>query len=170
MTHRMKVAALGTMLAGAACLCALAGSPSVNEDRFTHLKSLAGDWTMAGGDGSVAVNYKLTGAGSAVVETLFPGEDHEMVTIYTMDKGDLVLTHYCAMANQPHMKAAKGGDAGTIAFKFDGAGNMASPKDVHMHDMEMTFVDADHVKAAWHLYTDGKESEVKNFDLVRKKS
>jgi len=26
------------------------------------------------------------------------------------------------------------------------------------------------VKAAWHLYSGGKESEVKSFDLVRKKS
>jgi hypothetical protein len=125
---------------------------------------------MAGGDGSVAVTYRLTGAGSAVVETIFPGGDHEMVTVYTMDKGDVVLTHYCATGNQPRMRAAKGGDASSIAFKFDGAGNLASANDVHMHDLDIAFVDGDHVKSSWHLYKDGKQSEVKTFELARKKS
>lgn len=170
MLHRIKFVSAGALLAGAACLSALAGPPGVNADRFEHLKSLAGSWSMAGGDGAVAVTYRVTGAGSAVVETLFPDSDHEMVTVYTMDRGDVVLTHYCSMANQPHMRCTKAGDAKAIAFKFDGAGNMATPNDVHMHDMEMTFVDADHIKASWHLYKDGKESEVTRFDLVRRKS
>jgi len=138
--------------------------------RFGRLKALAGDWTMAGGDGSVAVTYKVTGNGSAVVETIFPGSDHEMVTMYTMNKGDIVLTHYCSMGNQPRMRSAKGGTASSIAFKFDGGDNVVMAKDIHMHDLDFTFVDADHVKAAWHLYSGGKESEVKSFDLVRKKS
>lgn len=136
--------------------------------RFDKLKALAGDWTTA--DGSVAASYRVTGAGSAVVETLFPGSEHEMVTMYTMNKGDIVLTHYCSMGNQPRMRSVKGGGASTIAFKFDGGDNVVPAKDIHMHDMEFTFVDADHVKTAWHLHSGGKESEVKGFELVRKKS
>jgi len=151
-------------------LCGTAVAADVSAARFDKLKAMAGDWTMSGGDGAVAASYKVTGAGSAVVETLFPGSAQEMVTIYTMNKGDIVLTHYCSMGNQPRMRSAKGGDAAAIAFRFDGGDNVAAGKDAHMHDLEVSFVDADHVKAAWHLDSGGKESEVKNFDLVRKES
>jgi len=145
-------------------------APDAAAERFAKIKALAGDWTLAGGDGSVAVTYRVTAAGTAVVETLFPGSPHEMVTVYTVDKGDLVLTHYCAEGNQPHMKATKGADAGTIDFAYDGAGNMKSEKEGHMHEASFSFVDADHVKSTWQYYKDGKPGERKVIDIVRKKS
>ena len=53
---------------------------------FARLKALEGEWTGTGGHRGEAkdpttVLYKVTGAGSAVVETLFPGTPHEMVTV-----------------------------------------------------------------------------------------
>lgn len=138
--------------------------------RFDKLKALAGDWTMSGGDGSVAVTYRVTAGGTAVVETLFTGTPDEMVTIYTIDKGDLVLTHYCGEGNQPHMKALRGGDANAIDFKFDGGGNIKSPKDAHMHEATFAFKDADHVTSTWHFYRDGKPGEKAEFNLARKAS
>ena len=131
---------------------------------------MAGDWTTVGGDGTVAVTYRVTAGGSAVVETLFPGAPQEMVTVYTVDKGELVLTHYCAAGNQPHMKAVKGGAADVIAFKFDGGGNIKSSKDGHMHEATITFKDANHVSSTWVYYEDGKAGENKAFVLVRMKS
>jgi hypothetical protein len=148
---------------------ALAATDTAAE-RFDHLKALTGDWTKSGGDGSVAASYRVTAGGTAVVETLFPGSPHEMVTVYTMDKGDLVLTHYCSEGNQPHMKAARGGDANAIAFKFDGGGNIKSPKDGHMHEATFAFKDADHVTSTWQFYKDGKPGEKAEFNLVRKAS
>lgn len=138
--------------------------------RFDKLKALAGDWTKSDGDGSVAATYRLTAGGTAVVETLFPGTPHEMVTVFTLDKGDLVLTHYCAEGNQPHMKALKEGDANAIAFKFDGGGNIKSQKDPHMHEASFTFKDADHLTSKWQFYKDGKPGELAEFNLVRKAS
>ena len=48
---------------------------------------------------------KVTAGGSAVHETLFPGSAHEMVSVYHLDGADLVMTHFCALGNQPRMKA-----------------------------------------------------------------
>jgi hypothetical protein len=52
---------------------------------FDRLKALAGEWIDVDGSvgmkGRVAVTYRVTGAGSAVVETLFPGAGHEMATV-----------------------------------------------------------------------------------------
>jgi len=59
---------------------------------FDQFKQLAGEWTGKAADGKdeheVAVTYKVTSAGSAVVETIMPGTDHEMVTMIHPD-GDL---------------------------------------------------------------------------------
>jgi hypothetical protein len=168
MTKRWSIrGAVLVALIGASVLAARA--EDVTAARFEHLKALAGDWTAAGGDGSIVASYRVTAGGSAVIETLFPGSPHEMVTVFTVDSGTLVLTHYCAEGNQPHMKAQKGGDAGEIAFKFDGGGNMKSVKDGHMHEATFRFADADHFKAAWLYYTNGEPGETKGFSFVRVK-
>jgi len=168
MVKRISVLAVAALVTLVAPLGAFAADTATA--RFDKLKALAGDWTASGGDGSVVVTYRVTAGGSAVIETLFPGAEHEMVTLYTMDKGDVVLTHYCAEGNQPHMKAVRDGDASAIVFKFDGGGNMKSSKDGHMHEATFAFGDADHVKSNWIYYKDGKPGENKGFDLVRKKS
>ncbi len=166
MMKRIGVAAV--LVVGAATLVTLAADTATA--RFDKLKALAGDWTKSGGDGSVEATYRVTAGGSAVMETLFPGTPHEMVTVFTVDRGDLVLTHYCAEGNQPRMKADRGGDASSIAFRFVGGGNIKSPNDGHMHEASFAFKDADHLTSTWQFYKDGKPGEKAEFDLVRKKS
>jgi len=136
---------------------------------FEKIKKLAGEWTRDGQGDQVAVTYKLTAQGTAVVETLFPGAAYEMMTVYHMDGKNLMLTHYCSGGNQPRMKAAPAGADGKVTFKFAGATGMKSPNDEHMHDMSMTFIDEDHVKASWTSYSGGRKSDVKEFNLTRKK-
>ncbi len=91
------------------------------------MKTLVGTWVTADKDGKptdeVVSVIKLTAGGSAIHETLFPGQPHEMVSIYTVDGPDLVMTHYCMLGNQPRMKArAKSpGDkspGNTLNFEF----------------------------------------------------
>jgi len=168
MRNRIGLFAATALVAASAVLAA--ATTDLANERFDKLKALSGDWMMAGGDGAIAVTYHVTAAGSAVVETLFPGSPHEMVTVYTIDKGDLVLTHYCAAGNQPRMKAVEGGGANAIEFKYDGGGNIKSDKDGHMHEATFTFTDANHVVSTWQYYKDGKPEELKTFDLVRKES
>ena len=73
------------------------------------MKKLAGTWLVADKDGKptdqVASIIKVTAGGSIVHETLFPGQPQEMVSIYTVDGPDLIMTHYCVLGNQPRMKA-----------------------------------------------------------------
>ena len=166
--NRIGVWTMAVLAFGAASVVAYAADTTTA--RFDNLKALAGDWTKSDGDGSVEASYRVTAGGTAVVETLFAGTPHEMVTVFTVDKGDLVLTHYCAEGNQPHMKAAKGGDASAIDFKFDGGGNIKSPNDGHMHEASFAFKDANHLTSRWQFYRDGKPGEKAEFNLVRKTS
>ena len=171
----VAVMAAGALAAGpvlaeqAAHKGAPAASTSVASKDFEKLKKLAGEGTRDGQGDQVAVTYRVTAQGSAVVETLFPGAPYEMVTVYHMDGNTLMLTHYCGDGNQPRMKAAAGAAPNQIAFKFAGATGMKSPKDEHMHDATFTFIDDDHVQAAWTSYKDGKQDDVKEFKLTRKK-
>ena len=139
-----------------------------------QFKQLAGEWVGKEiGDGAeqpvVHVKYHVTSAGNTVVETLFPGTAHEMVTVIHPDGDDLVLTHYCALGNQPHMKAKSPADGNAVAFKFIGATNMKSDKDMHMHDATYTFVDKDTLKTEWTHYAGGKPGGKTVFELKRKK-
>jgi hypothetical protein len=144
---------------------------STNAQRFEALKKLAGDWVAIGEDGkptnNVVSSIRITSAGSVVQETLFPGSDHEMVTMYHLDGADLVLTHYCALGNQPRLKAEPGNDVNKIAFKFAGGTNMKSNDDQHMDHATLT-IGTDRYKAEWTACKDGKSCHQANFDLVRR--
>ena len=152
MTH--KLLACGLLLATLSCW-------AYSDDKHNHtpatssnaglekMKTLVGTWVNADKDGKptdeVVSVMRLTAGGSAIHETLFPGQPHEMISMYTADGSDLVMTHYCMLGNQPRMKAVK--PAGNqIQFEFVDGGNLDVKKDKHMHAATLTIVDADHIE------------------------
>jgi hypothetical protein len=147
-------------------------APSANAQRFAALKKLAGDWVQLGKDGKptdkVVSSIRVTSAGTALQETLFPGSDHEMVTMYHLDGDNLVLTHYCTLGNQPRMRAEPGKDASRIVFKFVGGTNLKSAEEHHMHQATITIAGKDRFQAEWVSCKDGKPCHQVKFDLVRK--
>jgi hypothetical protein len=114
------------------------------------MKTLVGTWVAADENGKatdqVVSVIKLTAGGSAIQETLFPGQPHEMISMYTVDGPDLVLTHYCVLGNQPRMKASPKADDDKLKFEFIGGENLDVKKDKHMHGATLTIVDADHIQ------------------------
>ncbi len=137
-----------------------------------RFKALAGEWVAAeDGEmtkkGELAARYAVTAGGSAVVETVFPGKPHEMVTVYYLDGPDLVLTHYCVHRNQPHMRARN--TAGTrIEFDYDGGTNIDPKRDRHMHSAWFEFVGPNEIRSEWTLLADGKPALVARSHLLRK--
>lgn len=131
--------------------------------RFEQLKALAGTWVSVGADGkptdTVVSVFKLTAGGSAVQETIFPGSNHEMVSLYHLDGADLLMTHYCAAGNQPRMKFDPASPSNRFDFKFAGGTNLNPTKDMHMHEGTIVIVDADHLEWSWQGYVDGKPAD-----------
>jgi hypothetical protein len=120
------------------------------------MKSLVGTWVAAGEDGKptdqVMSIIKLTAGGSAVHETFFPGQPMEMISLYTAEGSDVLMTHYCVLGNQPRMKASPSESDKQIKFEFAGGSNLDPAKDKHMHGATLTLVDADHLElegVAW---------------------
>lgn len=127
---------------------------------FEIIKGLAGDWIIANPEdeekGKVAFTYKVVTASNAVLETYHPGRPDEEITVYNMDGGDLVLTHYCSLGPQSRMRAPGQVSANSITFEFDSVTNMKTPGDAHIHSMALTIADADHIKTTWTMHRDGQ--------------
>jgi hypothetical protein len=139
------------------------------------MKKLAGTWLLADKDGKatdqVASVIKVTAGGSVVHETLFPGQPQEMVSVYTVDGADLIMTHYCVLGNQPRMKADPKSAANQIVFRFAGGANLDPKKDKHMHEATLTIVDDDRLEVngiGWENGAPAKEMCC-GLKLVRKK-
>ena len=148
---------------------AVAETPA--QKTFAVLKTLEGTWGMGKGKDAAKIIYKLTGAGSALIETQMPGTSYEMVSIYHLDGPDkLVLTHYCAAQNQPTLNLLPGATAKTFNFDFVSGSNMKLT-DMHIHAVKYTIVDKDHIITEWQGWMDGKPSgDPEKFDLHRLKA
>jgi hypothetical protein len=137
---------------------------------FERMKELTGVWegtsNMAKDGEKVRVEYRLSSGGSSIVETLFPGTPHEMVSVYFDNKGVLTMTHYCVLRNQPGMKLRKV-DTQNLNFVFVGGTNINPKRDSYMGSLTITFLDKNHIIESWALFREGKEHEKSVFDLTR---
>ena len=164
--------AIAAMLLAVGAQGVLAGeTPSGKTDAkaaFEKLKGLAGNWSGTAEDLSVPVIYKVSANGNVVMETLFAGTDHEMITMYHLAGGDLVATHYCSTGNQPRFKLDVEKSSPTeLIFAFDGGTNFDPAKDGHIHGGRIGFAEDGKLKAAWAFYAGGKQVENKEFQLTR---
>lgn len=137
---------------------------------FEMLKPLVGDWRGKSADGKpVTISYALVSNGSALMEKISTGQESEMVTIYHPDGDALMMTHYCAVRNQPRMRAGKvPPDGKRIAFDFVDATNLSAPDAGHMHRLVVTFVDRDRFAQEWTWKEKGKE-KIEVFTFERKR-
>lgn len=146
---------------------------------FAKLKTMAGTWKTKiegphaekhkdGHAAQITVNFKVTGAGTALIETQFPGTGHEMTSVYHLDGDDLRMTHYCAIGNQPHVKLDRAHSRPDhLIFVFDGGTNLDPAKDMHIHGLEMTFEKEGQVKSDWQGYMGGKPAGTTSFIMTR---
>ena len=139
---------------------------------FDTLKGLVGTWEGKGkmhGDKeeNITTTYELTSGGTAIIEKLMPGTDHEMVTVYHKEGKSLAMTHYCAEGNQPHMVLKKATPT-SLSFAMTKPQGVTSMKESHMHALTLTMPDADTLTEEWTHLADGK-SGVVAFNFKRKK-
>ena len=87
-------------------------------DQFEKIKSLAGEWqgTRAMDGKTVNATYELVSNGSTVMETLMPADEPNMVTMYHLNGAKLMMTHYCAVNNQPRMESVS--SEGGMPFSY----------------------------------------------------
>lgn len=135
-----------------------------------RLKALAGTWTFVGGEEDARVVYRVTAAGSAVMEDQFPDSAHEMVSIYHLDGDDLVMTHYCAAGNQPRLRLDRAKSTpDELFFAFDGGTNFDPTKDMHIHEavLHLGKVAEGKLTSDWTAHHNGESVGTTTFSLAR---
>ena len=150
--------------------CASAGNPeqSIRKDDaviFEKFKGLAGTFQEVKGEGKPArIEYHLISRGSALTETWhMPAGDYgpngkEELTVFHMDNGILVATHYCAANIQSTMKLDPESPPGTYNFILHSASNLASPDDSHNSAFGYTFEDENTLYRSEQWTTSGKNT------------
>lgn len=160
--------------AGSPCQSALAAPRDAKAPTLACIKELAGTWVQVGEDGQpgeqVISQFAVTAGGNAVIETLFPGSEHEMVSVYFTDGEDLVLSHFCVLGAHPRLIATREEATGDVVFRCPGAGNnfKQCAETHHMHEGRMRRVGDDRIECRWTPLKDGQAEEAVTFVLARR--
>src|SRR5690349_3118062 len=121
MNMRLHTLLIGGLLFGTTAGYSAEATPQSGVDAtaaFARLKSLAGEWTADTPMGKSHVTYQIIAGGTALVERETAEKMPEMLTVYHLDGGKLILTHYCMAGNQPRMQARAFDPAtGEVQFK-----------------------------------------------------
>ena len=113
-------------------------------------------------------SYRVASGGSVVQETLFPGSPHEMISMYHLAGGQLVMTHYCAMGNQPRMKldtARRRRPTGWCSPST--AARTSTRRRTAMSTPAVLEWKGDSLHADWAVWAAGKEAGHNAFELRR---
>jgi hypothetical protein len=137
---------------------------------FARLKTLAGEWEAKTADGPARLSYELTGAGTTLVERETADKMPGMMTMYHLNGGRLMLTHYCMAGNQPRMEARSfDPKTGELRFEFLDATNLKTPGEGHMHNVTLRIVDHDHLVSQWEFFENGQKQRSETFEYTRVK-
>jgi hypothetical protein len=155
----------------AACILLFTSAVFAQSDAqksFDQLKSLAGSWEGKSSEGEpVQVSYRMTAGGSALMSEIV-GHGEDMISMINFDGPNrLLLTHYCAVGNQPRMQATASPDGKTITFNFVDATNLDSQQSGHMDHVVLAMLGPDHHIEEWNFVDHGKQIK-RVFDLTRK--
>jgi hypothetical protein len=146
----------------------IAAEKSPSEIAFERLKSLVGTWeTVEKATKRPGVaTYTLTGGGKVLMEVMGGG----MATAYHLDKGTLVLTHFCGAGNQPRMRVKTiENDGRHFVFEMYDITNHANPDSYYSSALDVRFVEDGTVELAYRGMTAGRESS-QTFQLVKRLS
>ena len=131
---------------------------------FQQMKHLAGKWEgtidLGKGPEKISASYRVTSAGSALVETIFEGTPHEMITIYHDDKNQrLGMTHYCGLNNQPKLVLI-GSKENVLEFDLAKDAPVDAAHEPHMHALTLTFAGKNEMQQHWTQFAQGEKKKV----------
>ena len=157
---------LAILLIGAATLRARGESKSAGEDAFAKMRTLVGSWEATVPTGIQSAEFQLIANSSVLMSRLSGGMPHDMHTMLHMDGSEFMLTHYCAMRNQPRMVLVPGGDPNKLVFAFKDGRNIKAG-DVYMNRVAFIINGPDHHAEEWTHIANGEEKTT-HIDFRRK--
>ncbi len=138
---------------------------------FQQMKQLAGKWEgtvdMGKGLEKIDASYRVTSAGSVLVETIFEGTPNEMITVYHYDKMKrLVLTHYCGLNNQPKLTLINN-EENVLEFDLAQDAPIDAAHEPHMHALKLTISGKNEMQQHWTQFAQGEKKKVVTLSFKR---
>jgi hypothetical protein len=140
---------------------------------FDQVATLAGDWRVADdngvvieGENAATTRFEVSSGGKVIREIMFVGHPHEMTNVYHLDGEELVVTHYCAVGNQPRMRGSSV-TPGRIVFTLDNVTNFTAKDQVVMGGLVLEIPDANTVREVWTHFQNGTAGEPTVITLKR---
>jgi hypothetical protein len=131
----------------------LAGEPTP----FEVFQGLKGSWTIREGDKTLPfqMTYDVGSHGTIVTEQF--GKE---LSVFYIDGGSFLMTHFCNRGNQPRLKLKSGGPAGRYEFEMFDITNLKEASDAHVQKIIYEVVDSQHMnlEIVWKKSA-GEESE-----------
>ena len=140
-------------------------APGAGAAAFEQLKLLVGEWRGRRPDGrEIGVNYRMSAAGTVLVETWHLGPGRESLTVYHLDGNALMATHFCPQGNQPRLRMRRAG-GGRFDFAFHDATGLQPGRAVQ-HDFWIE-IGADATITRSETYVQGEEAETETITYAR---
>ena len=125
---------------------------------FERMKSLVGEWSADSPMmGKMKTEFRIIAGGSVIEERFGEDTPMEMLSVYHDVNGKLMMTHYCALRNQPRMALTKS-TVDSLTFDLVPTPGLNAAKEKHMHGATYTFIDANHFKLAGVSWDNGKSA------------
>ena len=136
---------------------------------FDQLKALVGHWEGTTPDGKKGqATYELISNGSVVMERLSPGNEPDMITMYSLEGDRILVTHYCSAGNRPTMQTAASPAAnGKLDFTFLRLAGAKTPDEGHMVSLSVSMPDKNHLVEIW-TFDDHGKTMTENLNFTRK--
>jgi hypothetical protein len=136
---------------------------------FEQLKALVGQWEGTNKEGMKGqATYELISNGSVVMERMHPGNEPDMITMYSLEGDRILVTHYCSAGNQPTMQTAPSPAAnGKLDFTFLHLAGAKSQDEGHMVSLSVSMPDKYHLNQVW-TFADHGKTMTENLSLTRK--
>jgi hypothetical protein len=142
-------------------------STGAGEDAFEKMKTLIGSWEATVSTGIQSAEFQLIANGSVIMSRLSGGMPHDMHTMLHMDGSEFMLTHYCAMRNQPRMVLAPISDPNKLVFEFKDGRNIKLG-DVYMNRVAFIIDGPNHHSEEWTNIAKNGEEKTTRIEFRRK--
>jgi hypothetical protein len=111
---------------------------------FDKFASLQGVWEGSYKDAKTPhrVTYRLTANGSVLLEEWQMSPTRTSMTVYILDNGQLIATHYCPQQTQPRLALQSEDQVLGYSFKRVGGGNLNVRGRSHQEEFTLRVVDA----------------------------
>jgi len=138
--------------------------------RFESIKGLAGTWRgYKQGDKTdiLEVEFRVVSGGSAVAQRLMPGTKWEMLRVFSRDRDQIMVTHYCMLGNQSNLRAVESDDNSHFDFGFVRGANFSEKDELHLHRITWKMNGSTDLVESFEMFDSGIKTDGATYLLKR---